>query len=89
MRWSGLCTPDPQDDAFALLSHRSRRSPPAMSKPAVALSALGDFSGTAYRPPQTYNSPSHSSKIVLSIVKIGPPDLIKSRTFSLSFMLTL
>ena len=29
--------------------------------------------GTAYRPIQTYKLPSHSSKMVLSIVKIGPP----------------
>ncbi len=33
----------------------------------------GDFSGTAYRLPQIHNLPSHSSKTVLSIVKIGPP----------------
>ena len=31
-----------------------------------------DFSGTACRPPQIHNLPSHSSKTVLSIVKIGP-----------------
>ena len=29
--------------------------------------------GTAYRQTQTYNLPSHNSKMVLSIVKIGPP----------------
>ena len=27
----------------------------------------------AYRPEQTYKLPNHSSKTVLSIVKIGPP----------------
>ena len=39
----------------------------------MAWSAVGDFSGTAYRPPQIHNLPSHNSKMVLSIVKIGPP----------------
>ena len=39
----------------------------------MAWSAVGDFSGTAYRPPQIHNLPSHNSKTVLSIVKIGPP----------------
>ena len=73
MQWSGLCAPDPQDDAVALLSLRSARSPPARRRPAVAWSAVGDFSGTAYRPPQIHNLPSHNSKMVLSIVKIGPP----------------
>ena len=38
----------------------------------MAWSAVGDFSGTAYRPPQIHNLPSHNSKMVLSIVKIGP-----------------
>ena len=28
---------------------------------------------TAYRPKQTYTVPSHNSKTVLSIVKMGPP----------------
>ena len=32
----------------------------------------GEFRGTAYRPIQTYKDPSDNSKIVLSIVKIGP-----------------
>ena len=33
----------------------------------------GEFRGTAYRPIQTYKDPSDNSKMVLSIVKIGPP----------------
>ena len=73
MQWSGLCAPDPQDDAPALLSLGSGRSSPARRRPAVAWSAVGDFSGTAYRPPQIHDLPSHNSKMVLSIVKIGPP----------------
>ena len=35
------------------------------------------------------HSPIHISKTVLSIVKIGPPDLIKSRTFTLRVRLAL
>ena len=35
----------------------------------------GEFRGTAYRPIQTYKDPSDNSKMVLSIVKIGPPKL--------------
>ena len=80
MQWSRLCAPDPQDDALALLSLRSGRSPPARRTPAVAWSAVGDFSGTAYRPPPIHNFPSHSSKMVLSIVKIGPPTYTVDRT---------
>ena len=34
--------------------------------------------GTAYSPKWTYTVPSHNSKTVLSIVKIGPPE--KNRT---------
>ena len=33
--------------------------------------------------------PSHISKTVLSTVKKGPPDLIKSRTFVIRFRLAL
>ena len=72
MQWSGLWAPDPQDDAVALLSLRSARSPPEKRRPTVAWSAVGDFSGTAYRPNCLYKLPSHNSKTVLSIVKIGP-----------------
>ena len=34
-------------------------------------------------------APNHISKMVLSTVKIGPPDLTKSRTFTLSFKLAV
>ena len=47
----------------------------------------GEFRGTAYRPIQTYKDPSDNSKMVLSIVKIGPPNYTKSRTFVLKFRL--
>ena len=42
------------------------------------LPSKAGFSGTAYRPKQTYRAPSHNSKTVLSIVKIGP--LKRTRT---------
>ena len=37
------------------------------------------LSGSVYRLKWTYSAPSHNSKTVLSIVKIGPPLLAKSR----------
>ena len=40
-------------------------------------------------PGQAHRAPNHISKIVLSIVKIDPPDLIKSRNFTLRVRLTL
>ena len=43
--------------------------------------------GSVYRLTQTHKLPSHSSKMVLSIVKIGPPRLTKSRTFQLTLVL--
>ena len=45
--------------------------------------------GTAYSPKQVHRVPSHSSKTVLSTVKIGPPNWTKSRTFTLRFVLDL
>ena len=42
---------------------------------------------THYR--EASQSPSHISKMVLSTIKIGPPDLTKSRTFTLRFRLAL
>ena len=44
--------------------------------------------GTAYSPKQVHRVPSHSSKTVLSTVKIGPPNWTKSRTFTLRFRLS-
>ena len=49
--------------------------------------------GSARAPMEPYGNlhrpPSHISKMVLSTVKIGPPDLIKSRTFTLRLALDL
>ena len=38
---------------------------------------------------EAHRAPSHISKMVLSIVKIGPPNWTKSRTFILKFKLAL
>ena len=37
VQWSGLCAPDPQDEALALLSLRGGRSPPARRSPAAGM----------------------------------------------------
>ena len=36
-----------------------------------------------------HTAPSHISKTVLSTVHLGPPDLTKSRTFTLKFELAV
>ena len=53
---------------------QSARCPLAYKSDSVVLS---------YRLKWTYKAPSHNSKMVLSIVKIGPPNWTKSRTFTL------
>ena len=42
-----------------------------------------------YRPLWTHRAPSHISKTVLSTVHLGPPNWIRSRTFTLRFTLAL
>ena len=49
---------------MGLLEHRSS---------AAAGGPVNGVDGSVYRPKQTYISPSHNSKTVLCIVKIGPP----------------
>ena len=41
---------------------------------------MNGVDGSVYRPKQTYILPSHNSKTVLSIVKIGPPTCMVDRT---------
>ena len=48
---------------MGLLEHRSS---------AAAGGPVNGVDGSVYRPKQTYISPSHNSKTVLCIVKIGP-----------------
>ena len=50
---------------------------------------MNGVDGSVYRPKQTYISPSHNSKTVLSTVNIDPPNLTKTGTFSLRFTLAL
>ena len=56
------------------------------------LGELGVPRSTYYRcrgPRWAQKAPNHISKMVLSTVKIGPPNWTKSRTFTLRFALDL
>ena len=46
-------------------------SPPSWER--FTATVQSGFCGTVYRPTRTYRLPSHNSKMVLSIVKKGPP----------------